>query len=250
MTGCAPIGAAPVVPCLDNPDPRGARCCALPSSGRMANRHHFRRERSSLETRKPQTDGSFGKERQRDLNAYHKADLQDLRNLLATLQARAAEVLSFSLLWARLASRIARACKQIGIRRVSLYTTRHVGMANAKSWMSPAQVAASAGHKTTATATSHYAKRRSGWGSAVKHVAGPSAEDVKKVILSPKWSRDDNLKHLANEQLNPRPKKRQQFRCSGFKKGLAMLGVHALTCFGIRRTAMVFFRRRRAWSAH
>ena len=73
-------------------------------------------------------------------------------------------------------------------------------MANAKAWMSPAEVAASAGHKTTATSTSHYAKRRSGWGSDIKRVARPSAEDVKKVIRSPKTSRSENLEYLARKK--------------------------------------------------
>jgi integrase len=140
---------------------------------------------------------SIGNERRRDLADYGEDGVTDLSDLLTTLHARAKKTGS---LWARLASRIARACKQIGIGRVSPYTTRHVGMANAKAWMSPAEVAASAGHKTTATSTSHYAKRRSGWGSDIKRVARPSAEDVKKVIRSPKTSRSENLEYLARKK--------------------------------------------------
>lgn len=66
--------------------------------------------------------------------------------------------------------------------------------------MSPAEVAAGAGHKTTATATSHYAKRRSGWGADINRVAGPSAEDVEKVIRSPKSTRKENLEHIAKKK--------------------------------------------------
>ncbi|WP_028153646.1 hypothetical protein, partial [Bradyrhizobium japonicum] len=140
---------------------------------------------------------SIGNERRRDLGDYGERGVTDLCDLLATMHARAKETGSP---WARLASRIARACKQIGIRRVSPYTTRHLGMANAKSWMSPAEVAASAGHKTTATSVSHYAKRRSGWGRGIKRVARPSAEDVEKVIRSPKSSRKENLEYLAKKK--------------------------------------------------
>jgi hypothetical protein len=59
---------------------------------------------------------------------------------------------------------------------------------------------ASAGHKSTATATSHYAKRRSGWGANIERIARPSAEDVEKVIKSPKWNRDANLIYLAKKR--------------------------------------------------
>ncbi len=50
---------------------------------------------------------------------------------------------------------VKHACKKIGIKRVALYTTRHIGMANGKSWMSPPELAAAARHKTTVTATAH-----------------------------------------------------------------------------------------------
>jgi hypothetical protein len=103
---------------------------------------------------------SFGHERHRDLTNYGAAGVTDLCDLLDTSKSRAVDAGGFGQLRARLASRIGRACKQIGIKRVALYTSCHVGMANAKSWMSPVEVVASAGHRTTATATSHYAKRR------------------------------------------------------------------------------------------
>jgi hypothetical protein len=143
---------------------------------------------------------AIGSERRRDLSDYGDDGAKDLRDLLVILSTRAAAAGGYGRLWARLASRIARACEQVEIKRVALYTTRHVGMANAKSWMSPEEVAASAGHKTTATATSHYAKRRTGWGSEAKRVARPSAEDVEKVIRSPKASREENLRQLAKRR--------------------------------------------------
>jgi hypothetical protein len=143
---------------------------------------------------------SLGPQRRRDLSDYGLAGVSDLHNLLTTLTELAGTPKGFKNLWGRLASRLARVCKLVRIKRVAPYTTRHIGMANAKSWMSPAEVAASAGHKSTATATSHYAKRRTGWGADVERVARPSAEDVEKVIRSPKWSRNDNLNHLANKR--------------------------------------------------
>jgi hypothetical protein len=143
---------------------------------------------------------ALGLERRRNLGDYGAAGVRDLCDLLTTLTVLAAKAGGYKNLWGRLASRIARACKQVHIRRVAPYTTRHVGMANAKSWMSPAEVAASAGHKTTATATSHYAKRRTGWGDKVERVARPSAEDVEKVIKSPKASREQNLNEQAERR--------------------------------------------------
>ena len=144
---------------------------------------------------------SFGPERRRDLSNYGSRGVANLRGLLTILSGLADSPEGFKKLWGRLASRLARVCEKIGIKRVAPYTTRHVGMANAKSWMSPAEVAASAGHKTTATATSHYARRRTGWGANVERVAGPSPEDVEKVIRSPKSSRKENLEYLEKKRV-------------------------------------------------
>jgi hypothetical protein len=150
---------------------------------------------------------AIGRERRRDLSDYGEDGATDLCDLLVTLSTRAASAGDYGRFWARLASRIARACEQLEIKRVAPYTTRHVGMANAKSWMSPEEVAASAGHKTTATATSHYAKRRTGWGPKAKRVARPSAEDVGKVIRSSKASREANLKQIAKRRAEREAKK-------------------------------------------
>jgi hypothetical protein len=149
---------------------------------------------------------SFGPERRRDLSNYGSDGTTDLRELLPILTERAGSPEGFKKLWGRLASRLARVCNRVGIKRVAPYTTRHAGMANAKSWMSPAEVAASAGHKSTATATSHYAKRRTGWGAKVERVARPSPEDVERVIRSPKSSRNENLEYLAKKRAEAKEK--------------------------------------------
>jgi hypothetical protein len=149
---------------------------------------------------------SFGPERRRDLSNYGSDGMTDLRELLPILTELAGSPGGFKKLWGRLASRLARVCNQVGIKRVAPYTTRHVGMANAKCWMSPAEVAASAGHKSTATATSHYARRRTGWGANVERVARPSPEDVERVIRSPKSSRKENLEYLAKKRAEAKEK--------------------------------------------
>jgi integrase len=64
----------------------------------------------------------------------------------------------------RLGERLARVCARIGIRRWSLYTTRHVAIANWKrASLSDAEIAALAGHSSTRTARQHYAGGRHGW---------------------------------------------------------------------------------------
>ena len=143
---------------------------------------------------------ALGSHRRLDLTDYGARGLNDLSELLTVLQRRAQTAESFHRLWGKLASRIARACKEIGIKRVAPYSTRHIGMANAKSWMSPEEVAAAAGHKTTATASSHYAKRRSAWRNKPLGVARPLAEDVAKVIGSRRVSRDANLEYVRKRE--------------------------------------------------
>ena len=64
----------------------------------------------------------------------------------------------------RLGERLARVCARIGIRRWSLYTTRHVAIANWKrAGLRDAEIAALAGHSSTRTARQHYACGRHGW---------------------------------------------------------------------------------------
>ncbi|MGY4458767.1 hypothetical protein [Bradyrhizobium sp. LB13.1] len=64
----------------------------------------------------------------------------------------------------RLGERLARVCARLSIRRWSLYTTRHVAMANWKrAGFGAAEIAALAGHISTKTARNHYAGGRHGW---------------------------------------------------------------------------------------
>ncbi|OSI23441.1 hypothetical protein [Bradyrhizobium canariense] len=63
-----------------------------------------------------------------------------------------------------LGERLARVCARLGIRRWSLYTTRHVAMANWKrAGFGAAEIAALAGHISIKTARNHYAGGRHGW---------------------------------------------------------------------------------------
>ncbi|MCK1616508.1 hypothetical protein IVA96_07540 [Bradyrhizobium sp. 159] len=135
---------------------------------------------------------ALGKHRQLDLQDYGQAGVSDLSDLLAVLKSRAQDAVDFRKLWAKLASRIARACESIHIKRVAPYSTRHVGMSTAKLWMSPAQVAAAAGHKTTATASMHYARSHTGWRSKRRRVY-PMPEAVAQVIQPLKASRAENM---------------------------------------------------------
>jgi integrase len=64
----------------------------------------------------------------------------------------------------RLGERLARVCARIGVRRWSLYTTRHAAIANWKrASLSDAEIAALAGHSSMRTARQHYASGRHGW---------------------------------------------------------------------------------------
>ncbi|MET4250251.1 hypothetical protein [Bradyrhizobium sp. LA6.7] len=137
----------------------------------------------------------LGTHRRLDLRDYGKDGVGDLSDLLVTLKSRAQDADSFRKLWAKLASRIARACRRIRIKRLAPYSTRHVGMATAKVWMSPAQVAASAGHKTTATATAHYARRQTGWRNKRLPVVHPMPEAVAQVIQPLKANRAENMEY-------------------------------------------------------
>jgi hypothetical protein len=143
---------------------------------------------------------ALGTHRQLDLRDYGESGVGDLSDLLATLKLRAKDAESFRSLWAKLASRIARACKRIRIKRLAPYSTRHVGMATAKTWMSPAEVAASAGHKTTATATAHYARRQTGWRNKRLRVAYPMPEAVAQVIRPLKANRAENLEYWEKKR--------------------------------------------------
>lgn len=143
---------------------------------------------------------ALGSHRQLDLRDYGADGIVNLSALLATLKKRAKDAQSFRKLWAKLASRIARACRDIRIKRVAPYSTRHVGMATAKTWMSPEQVAASAGHKTTATATAHYARRQTGWRNKGSRLVHPMPEEVNRVIRPLKANRTMNMEYWERKR--------------------------------------------------
>jgi tRNA A37 N6-isopentenylltransferase MiaA len=96
-------------------------------------------------------------------------------------------------------SRIARACRRIRIKRVAPYSTRHVGMATAKTWISPEHVAASAGHKTTATATAHYARRQAAW-RKISRFVHPMPEEFNRVIRPLKANRTENIEYWEGKR--------------------------------------------------
>lgn len=112
-----------------------------------------------------------GLERQIDISGLREVTISELRTFLELLRKAAQAAGSIKRLHNRLAARLARRCKRVGIRRVSLYTLRHVGLATAKNSMSPVEVAAAAGHASVRTAVTSYAKKRFGW--KIKWVCRP-----------------------------------------------------------------------------
>ena len=168
--------------------------CLRPSEWRTAT---IQRNILIIRNGKATNGRALGSHRRLDLKEYGSEGVSDLSKLLVVLRRRAQGAESLRRLWKCLAARIARACEHIDIKRVSPYTTRHVGMANAKGWMSPEEVAATAGHKTTATAMTHYARRRTGWRTKPEGIVRPIAEDVAKVIRSPKVCREANMEFIA-----------------------------------------------------
>ncbi len=61
----------------------------------------------------------------------------------------------------------------------SLYSTRHQAIANWKSILEPAEIAALVGHAVTETASTHYGRRRSSWGpDKIPTPPRPMPEDI------------------------------------------------------------------------
>lgn len=103
-----------------------------------------------------------------DLSGFSASEQAALRSFLLRIKRLAREAGSAKKLHARLAKALSRACITISIEKISLYTLRHQALATAKRTMSPVAVAALAGHKTTRTASQHYASKRSGWRRALR----------------------------------------------------------------------------------
>ncbi|MBZ0163755.1 MAG: hypothetical protein K8H74_13720 [Notoacmeibacter sp.] len=89
----------------------------------------------------------------------------------------------------RLAARLARVCRQLRIPRLSLYAFRHKGMARAKYQMSAVEVAYAAGHATDRTATTHYARRRTGAGGPDPVFSVPESQ-LQKIRITGKATFD------------------------------------------------------------
>lgn len=121
-----------------------------------------------------------GAQRERDLTGMETRAITALEVFLTRLRATLEEAGDWTRLRDRLAARLARVCKKLKIPRVSFYTLRHVGMSTAKSWMTPLEVAAAAGHASVRTATSHYAKRRTGW-VGLRLAGKPSPASIARV---------------------------------------------------------------------
>lgn len=121
-----------------------------------------------------------GTQRERDLSTMPPSTIANLKTFLSELRNALISTGDWRKLRDRLAARLARVCKKLAIKRVSLYTVRHVGIATAKTWMAPVEVAASAGHGSVRTATTHYAKRRTGW-LGLKLAGKPSAKSIARV---------------------------------------------------------------------
>lgn len=121
-----------------------------------------------------------GSQRERDLTGMETKAIVSLGAFLKRLGEARREAGDWTRLRDRLAARLARVCKKLKIPRVSFYTLRHVGMSTAKSWMTPLEVAAAAGHGSVRTATSHYAKRRTGW-VGLKLAGKPSPASIAQV---------------------------------------------------------------------
>ena len=120
-----------------------------------------------------------GVERSRDFSEYDARALANLDGLLRILAEKAKAEEPRKLI-DRLGKRLTRACKKVGIKPITLYTIRHAGMATAKRWMTAREVAASAGHAAERTASSHYAKARSGL-KGLKLGGLPTKESLSRV---------------------------------------------------------------------
>lgn len=129
-----------------------------------------------------------GEYRARDLAPLGEAPIGKLDLFLRNLRKAVDAAGGWRVLHGRLAARLARACRTLNIRRVSLYTLRHVGMATAKLHLGAREVAAAAGHASVATTTSHYAKRRTGW-RRLKVVCRPTRDSVERVRGTVKYFR-------------------------------------------------------------
>jgi len=119
------------------------------------------------------------------LSGFDRRALAALGEFLADFKREAARARCWQQFAERLAKALTRACAEVGVKKIALYTLRHCALATAKRAMSPQEVAAFAGHASVQTAQQSYAKRRHGWRLA-KVAARPTAEMVAKVRVNAK----------------------------------------------------------------
>jgi integrase len=101
----------------------------------------------------------------------------------------------------RLGERLARVCARLGIRRWSLYTTRHVAIASwKKSGLSPVTTAALCGHASTRTARNHYAGGRRGWPASFS-VARPETPNMANAAGPPAIVRQPAIAKSRNDDV-------------------------------------------------
>jgi len=160
---------------------------------------HVVGDRLIIHSAKTTNGRGLGPEREREIENLSPAQRRALQQLLADLGGAADEAGGHGKLFERLSSLLARICKKHRIPRVCLYTTRHIGIATAKRRMPADQVAAAAGHRSTRTATSLYAKRRTGWRNTAMPRLRPAETTLARVRWSPKTSRDENMASSLNK---------------------------------------------------
>lgn len=104
------------------------------------------------------------KERKIDVSSFPKKVRILVGHLLVALAAALAQYKTWERLHKALSERLARACQRAEIRRLSLYSLRHVAIATWKAaGLDRAVIAALAGHRSAETASRHYAAGRHGW---------------------------------------------------------------------------------------
>ena len=85
--------------------------------------------------------------------------------LIAIMKTLMERVGNWRRLLGQIAERLARICARLEIRRLCLYSLRHICLANAEAiGFSDAERAALAGHRSKNTARRHYAGAKHGWG--------------------------------------------------------------------------------------
>lgn len=94
----------------------------------------------------------------------------------------------------RLGARLRRACRSENIKPIALYTLRHAAIATLKRSLSPAEVAAMAGHASDRTAGRHYGRRHSGWDLPTE-IGRPSGAALAQVRISGRAVRTPRAPH-------------------------------------------------------